>query len=116
FESLASKLGFEGFDDMIENIDKDVLADIIAYHIIDGELNTSSLSGEVTTNLGETLVFGTNEDNQIIAEDDTELPSTNTAGIIVGPNQPRSNGVIHSINKVLLHQDLIDLYSIDIRP
>src|SRR5690606_25562879 len=62
FESLASKLGFEGFDDMIENIDKDVLADIIAYHIIDGELNTSSLSGEVTTNLGETLVFGTNED------------------------------------------------------
>lgn len=116
FEALATKLGYADFQEMITDIDKDVLADILSYHILTGTNNTSSLSGEVNTDLGETLTFGTNDDDQTIAEDKTELPSTNTAGVLVGPNQPRVNGVIHTVNKVLLPQSIIDLYNIDIRP
>lgn len=87
FQKLFTDLGVSG----IADIDASVLADVLQYHVIAGELLAADLGEPATTLGGGTLRFTITEDDVII----------NGKALVTDANRVSTNGVIHGINVVL---------------
>ncbi len=101
---LASLDDFDDLDDFDTPEKREILADILKYHVIVGAAATSSdLSDgdEFTTLQGEKISIKIDAD--VYVQDATEEDAK------VGPADIRaSNGIVHVIDKVLLPQAVID--------
>jgi len=117
FSNLASQLGFDDSEQMLDQIDKSLLAQLLNYHIVAGNNISSNLSDgqSIATQQGENITISVTDD-KIFIQDLTELSSTSTAGEVIVPDQITRNGVIHIIDKVLIPQAAISALDIDIRP
>ncbi len=117
FDDLASQLGFDNAGNMLDQINKELLTQLLNYHVVVGNNVSSGLSDgqSITTQQGEDITISI-VDDKIFVQDLTELSSTNTAGEVIVPDQTTANGVLHFVNKVLIPQAAIDALSIDIRP
>ncbi|MEO9512519.1 MAG: fasciclin domain-containing protein [Flavobacteriaceae bacterium] len=123
FTALAETLGFEGTDDitpaedLLANVDSDLLAQILTYHVVPENLEASSLSdGSILTTVqgGSLSTVVTDDDIQLL--DASDLPETNPVSNIIQSNIFADNGIVHIIDKILLPQDAIDALNFDTRP
>ncbi|QYA25849.1 fasciclin domain-containing protein [Gramella sp. MT6] len=96
FAALLEELEVEGLGD----IDADLLADVLSYHVVTGDNVTSdelSDGMEVTTFLEEDFTINVAEDETVTITDVNERVST-----VVAADVQATNGVIHAIDMVLL--------------
>ncbi len=96
FAALLEELEVEGLGD----IDADLLADVLSYHVVTGDNVTSdelSDGMEVTTFLEEDFTINIAEDETVTITDVNERVST-----VVAADVQATNGVIHAIDMVLL--------------
>jgi len=117
FESLATNLGFDSATALLDNIDPSSLATILTYHVVAGDNEVDSFTDgqELTTVQGGGLTVVVDGDNVQIL-DATKQPQTNPASNVTVSNPDPGNGVVHIIDKVLIPQEAIDAFDIDIRP
>ncbi|WP_430908326.1 fasciclin domain-containing protein [Maribacter sp. 2-571] len=120
FENLAAALGFASAKDMISGegaVSPDLLATILTYHVVGSAASAASLSDaqEVTTVQGESFTVNIT-DGGIFLQDKTEREETSSEAQVVETDVIVTNGIIHTIDKVLLPQAVIDAAMIDTRP
>ena len=87
----------------LADIPKDVLADVLQYHVVSGKVLAADLeNGPVTTLSGETILV--NVDNGVTLNDDVK---------VVSADNEASNGVVHIIDAVLsAEEDLQNIVEI----
>ncbi|MEM9142048.1 MAG: fasciclin domain-containing protein [Bacteroidota bacterium] len=111
FNSLFEALDdFESLDDFDDETEKELLADILKYHVIVG---TAALSSDLEDEQAlPTALEGSSLevrlDNGVFIKDDTDVD----AEVIIA-NVEATNGVVHVIDKVLLPQSVIDALNDD---
>ncbi|MGF1504043.1 MAG: fasciclin domain-containing protein [Anaerolineae bacterium] len=108
FEDLATALGFSDAADLVANVDEDVLARILRYHVLGSEvlLRDVPLNTDITTDLGRTFQVTTSGPDIVIP-----FTSGNVSGqaTIVLTDIVASNGVIHVVDTVLLPPTIVDV-------
>ncbi len=115
FDALAKQLDYDNYDVMIAQVNPDILAQILTYHLVPGENLAQSLSDgqELETSSGGIITISIS-DGLVQLLDGTELPTTTTAGTVIEADITATNGVVHVIDKVLLSEDIITTLMIDI--
>ena len=106
FNALLNQLdGFEKLDDFDEEEEKALLAEILKYHVISGNVASSSelTDGKVLETL-QTESLKINVDGSVFIEDKTDDLSE-----VVSADNNASNGVVHIVDKVLLPQAALDI-------
>jgi transforming growth factor-beta-induced protein len=101
FEDLLSTLGV----DSLNEVDPEVLASILEYHVIaSNNIRSSDLSTGINavTLQGESLGFDLSSNPQVVDATDVN------ANIEISDVQS-DNGVVHGIDKVLLPQEVVDI-------
>ncbi|MGF1522167.1 MAG: fasciclin domain-containing protein [Leptolyngbyaceae cyanobacterium] len=93
FDELPSGV----LDDLLLPENQDLLADVLAYHVVPGEVMSSDLQSGVVDTLNGGLAVNVSPDQVIV----------NNASV-TQPDIPASNGVIHAINQVLVPVGLVD--------
>lgn len=104
-ELLGQLEGFDSLDDFDEDSEKELLAEILKYHVVAGEtLSSADLSnGTVLSTLqSEDLVIDIDVNVHVV--DKTGEPAE-----VVSADNEASNGVVHIIDKVLLPQAVLDV-------
>ncbi len=105
FTDLFARLdGFESLDDFDTEGEQDLLAAILAYHVVAGAAVTSDqlTDGQmVETVQGESVTVST--DGGVFFVD-----AANESAEVTTADVPTTNGTVHIINKVLLPQEAID--------
>jgi len=106
FTALLTALGddYNSLDDFDTEEEIALLRDILLFHVIPAKVLAADLvAGEVATALADNSI-------EIIAEDDTFVigDASETNATITGTDIMATNGVAHTINKVLLPQSAID--------
>jgi uncharacterized surface protein with fasciclin (FAS1) repeats len=106
FVALLDVLGddYNSLDDFDTDEEMMLLKDILLYHVLATEVKAADLSeGSVATALAENLI-------DVIASGDTFVigDASDTNANITGTDIMASNGVAHTIDKVLLPQSAID--------
>jgi transforming growth factor-beta-induced protein len=96
-DEAFSKLPKEVLDKLMK--DKTLLADVLKYHVVSGNVYSSQLSNELTApsllmegNKPVDIRFNIYKNGQVITADGSP---------VILPNQNASNGVIHVVNRVL---------------
>ncbi len=118
FDNLATLIGFSDTETMLQNIDRGLLAEILRYQIVAGVSTSSSLQNRnaVQTLQGEEIIINKIDNNDFQVLDKTELSSTSTFTTVTARDQIALNGVVHFTDKVLLSENIINAFAIDIRP
>lgn len=101
---LESLEGYDSLEDFSSDAEKQLLADVLSYHVIAGVAAASSdLSDnqELTTAQGEIVTVDLSDG--VFIEDPTATPAR-----VVIPNVETSNGIVHVIDKVLVPQAVLD--------
>ncbi|WP_299534329.1 fasciclin domain-containing protein [Ulvibacterium sp.] len=106
FKALLAQLdGLENVEDFDETAEKELLAEILKYHVIGG---TSAFSDELSDGtVLETLQteeLGIKVDATVFVQDKTEEEAE-----VVAADNEASNGVVHIVDKVLLPQAVLDI-------
>ncbi len=106
FVALLDVLGddYNSLDDFDTEEEMMLLKDILLYHVLAAEVKAADLSeGSVATALAENSI-------DVIASGDTFVigDASNTDANITGTDIMASNGIAHTIDKVLLPQSAID--------
>ena len=106
FVALLDVLGddYNSLDDFDTEDEMMLLKDILLYHVLAAEVKAADLSeGSVATALAENSI-------DVIASGDTFVigDASNTDANITGTDIMASNGIAHTIDKVLLPQSAID--------
>lgn len=124
FTAFAESVGFTSTEDgptaaeaLLAAVDTDLLAQILTYHVVSGNLEASSFSDgtTVTTVQGGDLSVTVNDDGVQLL-DASGLPQTNPVSNVTQANIYADNGIVHIIDKVLLPQDAIAALNFDTRP
>lgn len=105
FNDLLDQLeDFESLGDFEEDAEKELLAEILKYHVISGSAAFSAdlSDGDVLETL-QTETLTVNIDGSVFIQDKTE-----NLAEVVGADNEASNGVVHIINKILLPQAVLD--------
>jgi len=106
FKALLAQLdGFESLDDFDEAAEKELLAEILKYHVIGG---TSAFSNA----LSDGTVLETLQSEEITVKVDATVlvqDKTEEEAEVVGADNESSNGVVHIVDKVLLPQAVLDI-------
>ncbi len=106
FDNLFAELDdFDSLDDFDTPEEKDLLALILQYHVIAGEvLESDNLSNEqeLTTLQGENLTVSL--DGEVFIQDATPIDAE-----VIIPDVDASNGIVHVIDKVLLPMAVIEM-------
>ena len=76
---------------------QDLLTDVLAYHVVPGEVMSSDLETGLVDTLNGGLAVNVSPDRVVV----------NDASVIQ-PDVPASNGVIHAINRVLVPPGLVE--------
>lgn len=106
FDDLLDQLeDFESLGDFDDDTEKELLAEILKYHVISGtaEFSTDLSDGDVLETL-QTEMLTVNIDGSVFIQDKTE----DLAEVVSADNET-SNGVVHIINKILLPQAVLDV-------
>lgn len=74
---------------------KQLLQQVLTYHVVSGEVTSSELTTGPVDTLGGGVAVRVAEDRVIVNN-----------GSVIQPNIPASNGVIHAVNRVLLPQEV----------
>ena len=122
FETFATQVGFIATEDetaasqLLSNVDPDLLAQILTYHVVADNIEATSFSDgqTLTTVQGGTISVTVGDGVQLL--DASNLPETNPVSTVTQPNFYADNGIVHVIDKVLLPQEAIDALDFDIRP
>jgi len=103
FEALGD--GFNSFSDFDNPVEIAILRSILNYHLVSGQMNAAALTpGEVSTLAnGETI--------EIIASGDTFVigDATDSDANLLSTDNFANNGVVHTIDKILIPQEIADL-------
>ena len=104
FGDLLATLGLETLEDVVGAIGVDGLTAILQYHVVPAIAYSTDLSdgAEIPTLQGETLTVDL--ENLGI----TDKTGTNANLVIDGLDIATSNGLVHTIDKVLLPQQILD--------
>lgn len=104
FSDLLSALGLPSLEAAVGVIGVDGLTNILLYHVVDACAFSNDLRNnqQLTTLLGETITVDL---KNLAIEDKTETPAPLDAE---GLDILTSNGIVHTIDKVLLPQVIID--------
>ena len=91
-DEAFAKLGDEKIAELLKPENKDMLADILKYHVVSGEYEAADFVGKVTEveTLGGTVTI-----------DGTDGVMVNSSTVIKADVET-SNGIIHAIDTVLL--------------
>ena len=91
-------------DGFLDELSNEELTEILSYHVIQNEINSGDFEPEETEQslLNEAELFITSNGSVTV----------NDASTVVGPDIDASNGIIHSINRVLLPDAYSDVYAI----
>ncbi|MEO9476097.1 MAG: fasciclin domain-containing protein [Cyclobacteriaceae bacterium] len=92
----------EAFDALRETLDTDdlttvspeVIASVLAFHFVSGQVLEDEFGTEITTAQGEKITW--NSDNTIVEG------GSNTAVAVVSADQKATNGVIHEVERILI--------------
>jgi len=97
--------GYNGLDDFDEEAEIALLTDILLYHVIPGAAvkEADLAEGEVHTALADTSIGIIDSDGTFVIGDASDVNAN-----ITGTDIMASNGVAHTIDKVLLPQSAID--------
>ncbi|CAN0586205.1 unnamed protein product [Ectocarpus sp. 12 AP-2014] len=97
---------YNSIADFDTEVEKELLAKLLLYHVISGVKFKSNLSTLSTINTlqGETLGVEIRNDGVIVLEDSASNDHTQ----VVIEDVEASNGVVHVINKVLIPQEVWD--------
>lgn len=105
FTTLLEGLeGYDSLDDFASDAEKQILADILSYHVIVGvQAASTDLSDEqmLTTAQGEEVEVSL--DSGVFLKD-----ATDTAARVLIPNVETSNGIVHVIDKVLVPEAVLN--------
>ena len=80
---------------LLQPENKEVLQQVLSYHVLPKEVTSDKISGGEVETLNGGLITEVNEDGVIV----------NNASVVT-PDIQASNGVIHAVNKVLLPADI----------
>jgi len=83
-------------DYLLQPENRDVLRQVLTYHVISGEVPASDVRTGAVESLGGGLAVRVTSDNRVIV---------NNASV-VQPNIEANNGIIHAVNRVLLPETL----------
>lgn len=105
FKALLGQLeGFEKLEDFDEGAEKELLAEILKYHVIGGTSAFSdALSDGTVLETLQTEELTIKVDATVFVQDKTEEDAE-----VVGADNEASNGVVHIVDKVLLPQAVLD--------
>ncbi|MCX2719997.1 fasciclin domain-containing protein [Lentiprolixibacter aurantiacus] len=110
FVSLLFDLGkeYHSIADFDTEEKRDLLVKILTYHVVAG---TAAFSTDLSD--GQSIPTLQGEDIGISLKDGTVhiVDATHTNATVVTPDVEGSNGVIHIINKVLIPQEILDVFS-----
>ncbi|MEO1013007.1 MAG: fasciclin domain-containing protein, partial [Bacteroidota bacterium] len=105
FTDLLEDLGLHGIDDFDTQAEKNLLAAILAYHVVEGAAVESAT-------IKDHDVFHTEQGEDVIAivqgGNIALRDKTHVDAHVALPDQMASNGIVHVIDKVLLPQEVID--------
>ncbi len=106
FDKLLDELdGFDTLEDFDTDEEKELLAEILRYHVVTTEAAFSdNLSNDTQLETLQTETVRVNVDGSVFIQDKTE----DEAEVIDADNEA-SNGVVHIIDKVLLPQAVLDI-------
>ncbi len=104
FADLVTALGFSDLNELVAGIGVDALSTVLLYHVVDGCAFSNDLSNgqSFTTLQGESVTVDL---NNLALEDKSGTPSGLVADCL---DILTSNGIVHTIDKVLLPQAIID--------
>ncbi len=105
FNDLLDQLeDFESLGDFDDDTEKELLAEILKYHVVSGaaEFSTDLSDGDILETL-QTETLTVNIDGSVFIQDKTE-----DLAEVVSADNDASNGVVHIINKILLPQAVLD--------
>lgn len=80
---------------LLQPENRDLLRQVLTYHVVSGEVTSSELSPGVVQALGGGLAVGVFDSGIVI----------NNASVVM-PNVQASNGVVHAVNRVLIPEPL----------
>jgi uncharacterized surface protein with fasciclin (FAS1) repeats len=106
FEALLEVLGenYNSLDDFESEAEIMLLRDILSYHVVAGDIRAADLeAGEVMTLFSENELSIIEKEGSFVIGDATDTPAN-----ITGTDFVASNGVAHTIDKVLLPQAALD--------
>lgn len=105
FKALLSQLeGFEKLEDFDEAAEKELLAEILKYHVVGGTSAFSdALSDGTVLETLQTEKLTIKVDATVLVQDKTDEDAE-----VVGADNEASNGVVHIVDKVLLPQTVLD--------
>lgn len=91
-------------DGFLDELSNEQLTEILSYHVIQNEISSGDFEPEDTEQslLNEAELFITSNGSITVNDEST----------VVGPDIDASNGIIHSINRVLLPDAYSDVYAI----
>jgi uncharacterized surface protein with fasciclin (FAS1) repeats len=95
FLQLLEDFGVGSLDELIDKIGKDLLRDVLLYHVVDGRVFSSDLvDGKVSTLLSETFKVDVSGPNLI--------DKGGNISNIIATDLQATNGVVHVIDRVIL--------------
>jgi len=107
FDNLVKALGAKDLNDLVHTIGVDALSTVLLYHVVDGCAFSNDLSNgqHFTTLQGETIGIDL---HRLAIKDKTNMPAPLVADCL---DIRTSNGIVHTIDKVLLPQAILDALS-----
>lgn len=105
FEDALKTLGFSSVDELENALTTDGLRNVVLYHVINAEVKSADISPGFVDMMA---TFRTGENLDAYVGVNGSSVSVNSA-MVVTPDLDASNGVIHSINEVLLPLDVVEL-------
>ncbi|MGB5821173.1 MAG: fasciclin domain-containing protein [Saonia sp.] len=106
FNALIADLeGFDSLTDFDETSEKELLAEILKYHVVSSEavFSDNLSNGRVLETL-QSEALTVNIDGSVFIKDKTNIDSE-----VVGADNEASNGVVHIVNKILLPDAVLEI-------
>ena len=98
--AALDRLGIDLLNCLLEPRYKDVLKDVLLYHVVNEAILTQNLNNnqEIDMENGDNILINIDDSGTVVINDDPDAPGAE----VVFPNMMATNGILHGIDQVLM--------------